>query len=74
MVPCTVEMVKMVQAHLQRRLILIAGHPVQVSATPDGLTFNAGSVTTRKLSQSPQGHTTRCGVNWGLRPQDMQAA
>ena len=57
-----------------RRLILIAGHPVQISAAPDGLTFNAGSVTTRKLSQSPFGHTTRCGVNWGLRPQDTRAA
>ena len=34
MVPCTVEMVRMVRAHLQRRLILIAGHPVQVSAAP----------------------------------------
>ena len=52
MVPCTVEMVGMVRAHLQRRLILIAGHSVQVSAAPDGLIFNAGSVTTRKLGQS----------------------
>ena len=31
-------------------MILIAGHPVQICAAPDGLTFNAGSVTTRKLS------------------------